>query len=380
MRLIIFGLLITTVNYVYGECNGYADLVIAVPGGFQVPHHEFTIFEEHLHDLIRYFSIEPDQFNIGLILYGESTVTIATPQPFKNRLQMNTRITLLTQRDTHFLKLGFRQKLQPAIQEIRHILTQPPDGYHSMNIKRPNVTKIGIIFTYGPTDASQVQAVIDSATKAKEDKILLYALTANGSAEDFPHLGTDYCRLFSMNSFRSGLEHAIPDLANGICSSLEKVPRISPSNCFPGNYRKARRIGVTCQVANNMVMPDPNNCAYYYRCEYYDTVPFRFACPLDTLFDPLSGACNQKINVACYNDLSCPSNVSMSYVHPLDCNKYVNCFDDFIPHVQTCPDRQVFDQDQQMCRLSGFGSCIKPTGVLPTSNSQPGFAHEQNRL
>lgn len=359
-------ILVVAFSYaVKGECFGKADLVIAVPGSHAVPYYDFLAFEGQLIDLLRYFAIEPQFFNIGLILYGEHTVTLASPQPFKTRVQMNTRVTLLAQRSVHALKLGLKQDVAGAIREIRHMLTKPPDGY-DLGILRPNAKKIGIIFAYGPTPPDQVQNVITAATKAKnEDNILLYALIANGSAEDFPHLGTDYCRLFSMMDFKTGLEEAIPDLASGVCSSLEPNPMISPTNCFPGVYEKARRIGVTCQVENNMVQPDPNNCAYYYRCEYFDTSPIRSHCPLDTLFDPLTGVCNQKENVACYNDLRCPTEKPMLHPHPLDCNKYVNCFNDFVPHVQSCPQGQVFDQVHQSCNMTAFGSCITPFNSLP---------------
>lgn len=348
-----------------GQCLGAADVVIAVPGSYKVPYYDFKAFESQLTRLLRYFTIEPDQFNIGLLLYGAHTVTIANPQPFKTRVQMNTRVTLMMQRNVHFLKMGHKQNLAKAIREVRHMLTYPPDGYKA-NILRPNATKIGIIFAFGPTPAKEIQNVITAATKAKKESgILMYALIANGSAEDFPLIGTDYCRLFSMADFKAGLEDAIPDLATGICASLEPVPLISPTNCFPGTYRKARRVGVTCQVENNMVQPDPNNCAYYYRCEYFDTNPIKFACPPNTLYDPLTGVCNMKNDVACYNDLVCPTDKPMLHTHPLDCNKFVNCFDDFIPHVQSCPQGQVFDLVHQSCNMTAFGSCIIPLNTVP---------------
>lgn len=135
---------------------------------------------------------------------------------------------------------------------------------------------------------------------------------------------------------------------------------------FKGNYRKSRKVSVTCQVENNMVQPDPNNCAYYYRCEYFDTNPIKFKCPPNTLYDPLTSNCNMKNNVACYNDLVCPTDKPMLHPHPLDCNKFVNCYDDFIPHVQTCPKGQVFDLVHQSCNMTAFGSCITPLNLAPT--------------
>ena len=76
---------------VTGQCRGninHADLVVAVPGSLLVPEMEFQAFEKQLIRLFRYFAIEPDEFNIGLILYGREAVNIATPQPFKTRIQV----------------------------------------------------------------------------------------------------------------------------------------------------------------------------------------------------------------------------------------------------------------------------------------------------
>jgi len=106
-----------------------------------------------------------------------------------------------------------------------------------------------------------------------------------------------------------------------------------------------------------MIQPDPNNCAYYYQCEYFDKNPIRKACPLTTLYDPRIRACNSMRNVPCYNDLRCPNGEPMLYPHPLECNKFLNCNDLHIPHVQTCPDGQVFDAMYQTCNET-MGGCI----------------------
>jgi len=39
------------------------------------------------------------------------------------------------------------------------MFTEPPPGYHSM-ILRPGARKIGLVFTYGPTPAGNVNKVI----------------------------------------------------------------------------------------------------------------------------------------------------------------------------------------------------------------------------
>lgn len=71
-----------------GQCNGAVDLVIAVPGSLAVSPYEFREYENNLIELLRHFSIEPEQFNIGLIIYGQNAVPIAWPQPFKTRTQV----------------------------------------------------------------------------------------------------------------------------------------------------------------------------------------------------------------------------------------------------------------------------------------------------
>lgn len=55
--------------------------------------------------------------------------------------------------------MGQKQDLAKAIREVRHMLTYPPDGYDA-HILRPNATKIGVIFAYGPTPAKEIQNVI----------------------------------------------------------------------------------------------------------------------------------------------------------------------------------------------------------------------------
>ncbi|KAH3884484.1 hypothetical protein DPMN_008464 [Dreissena polymorpha] len=343
-----------------GQCRGnanHADLIIAVPGSSKVPELEFQSFEENLIDLLRHFSIEPNEFNIGLILYGENAIRIAAPQPFKTRTQINTRVTLLTQRMQHLHALGSYNNVAKAIEAMIDMFIHPPAGYNPQ-ILRPASRHIGIFFTYGPSKPTNVRSVIEAATKAKAANILMYALAANGTSEDFPQIATDYCRLFSMAGFEDGLPYAIPDLGSGICSELDPAVTVTAENCFPRGYSKAPRIGVSCQVEGNMMQADPNNCAYYFQCEYFDKNPKRVRCALNTLYDPLTFNCNSLENVACYNDLTCPTEKPGLYPHPMECNKYLNCFNDFIPHVQTCPAGQVFDSVNRVCNETASGACI----------------------
>lgn len=71
-----------------GQCGGSVDLVIAIPGSTVVPDSEFNTYEEGLIELLRYFHISPDNFNVGLVLYGEGAEAINYPQPFLLRVQV----------------------------------------------------------------------------------------------------------------------------------------------------------------------------------------------------------------------------------------------------------------------------------------------------
>lgn len=62
-------------------------MIIAVPGSSLVVESEFDVLEEHIIELLRFFEISVDDFNIGLVLYGQSPIPILYPQPFKTRQQ-----------------------------------------------------------------------------------------------------------------------------------------------------------------------------------------------------------------------------------------------------------------------------------------------------
>lgn len=124
-----------------------------------------------------------------------------------------------------------------------------------------------------------------------------------------------------------------------------------------GRYSQAPEYSATCQTLGNMIQPDPNNCAYYHLCEYFDKAPIRKPCPGNTLYDPRIRTCNALTNVICYHDLRCPRDQSGLYPHPLDCNKFINCDDYLVPHVQMCPEDQVFDSIYKTCNNT-MGMCI----------------------
>ena len=208
---------------VLAQCDGNADIVIAVPGSTDVPQYEFDVFETELTELLRHFKINRGNFNIGLVLYGKTQIRVASPQPFKTRKELNTRITLLHRRNKYSQELNLESNVAGAIYAVHLMLLNPPTGY-PRDILRPNSRKIGIIFTYGPGNikdqASNQINIVAAAEAAHRDGILMYALSANGTVPGFSSIGSDSCRLFSMETYSNSLARAVPDLASSICSGI----------------------------------------------------------------------------------------------------------------------------------------------------------------
>ena len=124
--------------------------MIAIPGAHEVPHFEYLAFEKHLIDLLYYFKLTSRDINIGLIVYGAKAVPFAYPQPFKNRLKTNTRVSLmalerLKYTDATAIK---ENKVSVALSKMREMLKSSPPGYKNMML-RPNARKIGIIYVWG---------------------------------------------------------------------------------------------------------------------------------------------------------------------------------------------------------------------------------------
>lgn len=339
-----------------GQCTGQADIVIAVPGSDDIPRFEFDTFEDQLTELLRHFDISKTEINIGLVLYGKTQIRVASPQPFKTKKELNTRITLLHRRNKYSHELSLEADVAGAIYAVHLMLLNPP-AYYPREILRPNSRKIGVIFTYGTGDESnqaQIQLnIIAAAEAAHRDGILLYALSANGTVPGFSYIGNDNCRLFSMKWFSEGLARAVPDLASGICSELDPLEQVTPpDNCFPKRYGKDRKVHVSC-ISDSVIVGDPTNCAYFYRCEFRN--PVRYECATDTLYDANLRTCNFAQFVECYSDVGCPAAYGL-YPHPFDCTKFINCFNS-TAYVQNCALGNLFDEMHGACNLTRHVYC-----------------------
>ena len=119
-------------------CNGRANIVLAVPAEAG---QTSQAYEHNLIELLSYFNIDPRQIRIGLILYGDKTVTILTPDQYKNRTQVNTRISLMSRKSLYYDQMGYTKDLAKALRQMKDIFRQ------SRSWPDEKERKIAIIFT-----------------------------------------------------------------------------------------------------------------------------------------------------------------------------------------------------------------------------------------
>ncbi|KAL5016130.1 hypothetical protein ScPMuIL_005719 [Solemya velum] len=335
---------------VTAECPGKADIVFAIPGSSAVAGEEFFPFEDFLVKLVDYFDIDGQNVNIGLIIYGQQPVAVSWLQPYKNQLQTNTRITLMSERELYSDKLNHKLDVAKAISLMRHMFNTPY-GF-PMARPRSGVARLGIVFTNGQTPANERNAVINAAKIAKADDITIYALGRGRTGPEFPEIGSDTCKLFSMASFIDGLPSVLPYLGSSLCTEMDRGHNVSSGNCFPRFWPPDSQEQVSCPSMTSIFM-DPNNCAYYYSCDL--GVPARERCPANMLFDTYAMSCNYKEAVSCYSLISCPSPRGL-FPHPADCSKFLNCFDN-IPYVQKCPNALWYNRMNGQCEAPFKVNC-----------------------
>ncbi|KAJ8312453.1 hypothetical protein KUTeg_009826 [Tegillarca granosa] len=300
---------------VSGDCKGKADIVYVVPGDLRIPAEEFLPFETFLTILTDYFVIDLQNVNIGTILYGREPIAIGYPQPFKDQMMTNARITLLSQREAYADQLSGTPDVAGALNLMRHMFRNPT-GY-PLQTSRHGSKKIGIFFTYGKVDEGKVQDVISTAQLAKNDGISIYIV---GSGEKM--LNSIILSIFTF-LFTSEFWEPSPN-PPVICHELDSI------------------------------FQDPYNCAYYFKCDL-SNIPRRERCPLNMLFDNKIKSCNYKDHVTCYSNVTCPQASGM-FPHPRDCSKFLNCFQR-IPYVQECPPRLVFNPKSEMCEKRTNVNC-----------------------
>jgi len=199
------------------DCSGKADIIFAVPGSIGIPQEEFFPFERFLIMLLDHFKMDQNNINIGLILYGREPKAMSYPQPFKDQSQTNARITLLTQRQLYLNQLHGPSNVAGALRLMRVMFRNPTE--YPLARARPGVRKIGVVFTYGMVPQSNTNDVISTANDIKGDGAEMYVIGRRRIGPEFSHIGSDPCKLFSMNSFIDGLPSVLPYLGSSICTS-----------------------------------------------------------------------------------------------------------------------------------------------------------------
>ena len=202
-----------------------------VPGSEIVPGHEFFPFERFLINLISYFELDENNVNVGLILYGKNALPFSWPQPVKNHKQINTRITLMSQRGAYAEKLNGKNDLAAALDLMRNMFAK--SVVNAVNGKRKHVRSIGVVFTYDAVEESERQDVIDAAEAAKRDGITMYGVSKGRPGPEFSHIGSDYCKSFSMGRFIDGLPSVIAFMGSSLCSEMDPNVNVTELNCFP---------------------------------------------------------------------------------------------------------------------------------------------------
>lgn len=344
--------LLGVLSLVSGQCSGKADIILAVPASELIPGQEFFPFERFLINLVSYFRLDQENVNIGLILYGKQPIPFSWPQPYKTAKQINTRITLMSQRLNFIDQLNGGNDVANAINMMRHMFENPTG--QQMPKARPGVKQIGVLFTYNSVPEVERQEVITAAEELKSTGVIMYAVGKGKPGPEFTAIGSDYCKSFSMGRFIDGLPSVLAFLGSSICTEMDPNVNVSASNCFPQLYQRKEPEPIQCS-STAILFPDPENCAYFYHCLFRR--PVQEPCPVGMLFDPIAQSCNYKEFVSCYSDIDCPKKEGL-FPHPHDCSKYVNCFD-FRPYIQSCPYGLWFDETTSGCQTASTVACRK---------------------
>ena len=207
---------LSIICFLTAQCPGKADVVFAIPGSDKVPGQEFFPFERFLINLVSYFQLDPENVNVGLIVYGKEPVAVSWPQPFKTQKQVNTRITLMSQRPLYYDRLNGGNDVAAAITLMRNMFRNPTG--HPLQMPRFGVKKIGVLFTYDSVPTQEKLRVIEAADDAKREGITMYAVGKGRAGPEFSSIGSDYCKSFSMGRFIDGLPSVLAYLGSSICT------------------------------------------------------------------------------------------------------------------------------------------------------------------
>ena len=149
----------------------------------------------------------------------------------KTPKQINTRITLMSQRMLYADRLNGGNDVAAAINLMRHMFKNPT-GYQIPAV-RPGVQRIGVLFTYDSVDPDDQVRVMQTAEEIQKEGVIMYAVGSGLAGPEFASIGSDYCKSFSMGKLTDGLPSVLAFLGSSICTEMDPVVNVSAINCFP---------------------------------------------------------------------------------------------------------------------------------------------------
>ena len=215
----IYFLFISDSKTIKGRCRQVTDIVVMVPA-----HHDnvsvenfqdFYPLESFLQSVMNHFEIDERLFNIGLIMFNRLPVIVNELRPFKDRKQINTRISLMANTSPYRKELGGRTKIHRALSVMTDIFNRRRRYQNG-----GKVTKIGILFVN--SHVGNEDLVIRAAEDAKRSGVILYVITTNLSRKKkkvVQKIASGSCRVFEINNFENkAANQTIVDLGNSICT------------------------------------------------------------------------------------------------------------------------------------------------------------------
>jgi len=131
---------------------------------------------------------------------------------------------------------------------------------------------------------------------------------------------------------------------------------------------------------------DPNNCSMYYVCENNQTLVSKMSCPDEYHYNALKQTCQAKEFAECQKNkptqnYSCPQNVDGWHADPNDCSFYYVCeYNQTKVSKMPCPDGLHYSVEWKSCDYAQNAGCMKIPDFYemqhfhdPCPNNQSGF-------
>ena len=179
----------------------------------------FAPLEHFLQGVVNYFEIEENLFNVGFMLYGRSPKSMSEIRPYRNRTQINTRLSLLSHQGELSWILTGRPSLPLALIEMTNMfrrakMERPTDA----SVVSP--MNIAVIILNG-TYVGEWRSV-QLASKAKQQNITIYVVIMGeiGTNIDLARkLASDDCKVYITGKTGPfSWEQIVMELGTSICT------------------------------------------------------------------------------------------------------------------------------------------------------------------